>query len=488
MTAIISAYRNNAEQYPEKLAIKTRDQELNYREWHELISKTANWIDSLGSTNKTVGMLLPNGIPFLQFFAAASAAGWVAVPLDLKWKETELKKRLALCSPSIVITTRDLYDKLKPIYSNVMIFEECLEEINQTLFTQIKDPEGDRPFYMGFTSGSTGEPKAFIRSQESWVESFNCTRFDFHIDEAEHVLIPGALIHSHFLYGAISTFYLGGTVYLLEKFSPNQTLSWLLSQPISVVYVVPTMVEALLKEKSTVEKSVKMISSGAKWEENSKLRIREMFLNLSMYEFYGASELSFVTALSDQENKRKPGSVGRPCHNVEIQIRLSNGDIAKTNEVGKIYVRSRMVFIGYLHANDLTIHSLEDKNGWSTVDDIGYMDEDGFLYIAGREKNMILYGGINIFPEEIETVLSLHPDVEAVSIVGVPDPYWGQIAAAVVKGKASKGELRRFCKMKLASYKVPRKWYFVDELPLTTGGKIARAQIKEFVESKVNVH
>jgi long-chain acyl-CoA synthetase len=479
---ITSPYSNHAKNTPDKLAIQTINERLSYLEWHELVDKTANWFLSLHGTNKTIGIYMPNGLPFLQLFTGASAAGCVAVPFDIKWKGTELQKRVHLSSPTMLITTEELYQKLHPIYPIVMLWEDCLKEINEINFRQRVKIEGDLPFYMGFTSGSTGDPKAFIRSHTSWVESFQCNLADLHMYKNDHVLIPGALIHSHFLYGAISTLFLGGTVYVLEKFSSSQTLSFIHTYPISVIYLVPTMVEALLKLDDTIEKHVKIISSGAKWEENSKQRIPKTFPSLSMYELFGASELSFITVLSDQQHKLKPGSVGKPCLNVDIQIRHSNKKIASPNEVGKIYVRSNMKFIGYLSADHRTIDSIEDENGWITVHDMGYLDEEGYLYISGRENNMILYGGINIFPEEIEAVLSSHPKVEMVAVVGVTDSYWGQIVTAVVKGCATKNELRSLCKLKLASYKIPRKWFFIEEMPLTTSGKIARAQVREMIE------
>lgn len=488
MAAITETYAKHALHFPDKVAIQTHNQLLSYREWHELIGKTANWLDSLSSTSKTLGILMPNGIPFLQLFTGASMAGWIGIPFDMKWKEAEIQRRLALSLPSVVITTREMHRHLKQIHPDAMIWEDCLEEINQAAFLRKDKLEGNLPFYMGFTSGTTGDPKAFIRSHESWIESFNCNRVDLQIDETDHVLIPGPLIFSHFLYGAISTLYLGGTVYLLEKFSPSQVLSFIQTHPITIVYVVPTMIEALRTEERTIENQIKIISSGAKWEENSKLMIRNVFRNMSMYEFYGASELSFVTVLTDQENNQKPGSVGKPCHNVELQIRPTDKETAKPYEIGKIYVRSNMLFTGYLDGNHHSIQSIQDENGWVTVHDMGYLDEDGFLYIAGREKNMILYGGINIFPEEIEKVISLHPNVEEVAVVGLYDPYWGQIAAAAIKGNATKMELRKLCRMKLSAYKIPRKWYFVNEIPHTTSGKIARAELKESLEGKVKSH
>jgi long-chain acyl-CoA synthetase len=486
MADITETYEKLTDCFPKKIAIQTLNEKLDYRTWHELVCKTANWLDSLDVTSKTVGLLLPNGIPFLQLFAGASMAGWIAVPFDPKWTEAELQKRLKLANPSVFVTTSKVFQQLKHIHPSIRCWNDCLQEIEQLSGIRAMSSKDRLPFYMGFTSGTTGDPKGFIRSQASWAASFEVNQIDFQISEQDMALIPGPLISSHFLYGAISTLYLGGTVFLLEKFSPLQTLDIIETQPISVVYLVPTMTAALIAEKRCIKKPLKILSSGAKWEEHSKQQIRRTFPNLKMYEFYGASELSFVTVLSNDDSIQKPGSVGKPCHNVEIQIRLENSLPARPNETGKIFVRSKMVFIGYL--KDGVIDSIEDENGWVTVHDMGYLDDEGFLYIKGREKNMILYGGINVFPEEIEKVISAHLDVKEAAVIGLYDPYWGQIVTAVIQGKVSSLELKRLCKQNLASYKVPRKWVFINEMPYTSSGKIARAKLKELLESKVESH
>lgn len=485
MGNITESYKTMADLSPNKIAIHTENQQISYQEWDELINQTANWLHSSHLENKTIGILLPNGISFLQLFAGASKAGWIAVPYDLKWKITELEKRVQQSNPCLIVTTKEIYSQIKQRIPHVMILNDCLLEISQFDRTTVENVENNLPFYMGFTSGTTGNPKAFVRSQDSWLSSFDCNRFDFGLEESDQVLIPGSLFHSHFLYGAISTLYLGGTVFVLEKFSPMAGLSWIQDYPITTIYVVPTMIEAFLKEGIQIDRSIKILSSGAKWSEKSKVEIRHMFPNMSMYEFYGAGELSFITVLSDKEGIQKASSVGKPCYGVEVQIRRPNQELAKPNETGKIYVRSKLVIDGYLEEDSRSVHSILDEEGWATVHDLGYFDEDEFLSIVGREKNMILYGGINIFPEEIEKVLSLHQDVEEVAVIGLSDLYWGQIVAAVVKGQSSPLELKRFCKKHLASYKIPRKWFFLTELPYTTSGKIARAELIKRLESKV---
>lgn len=484
MGNITATYPTFATLTPEKVAIHTKNQQIRYQKWNVMVNQTANWLNSLPTVNKTLGILLPNGIPFLQLFAGAARAGWVVVPYDRKWNLRELENKVKLSRPSVIVTTKEEYAQSNHMKANVRIVDEILQEIS--LFSsEFHEVEGNPLFYIGFTSGTTGNPKAFVRAHDSWVASFDCSRFDFELEDTDNVLIPGSFIHSHFLYGAISTLYLGGTVYLLEKFTPTEGMLWLETHPITALYVVPTMVDAFLKVGIPIDKPLKVISSGAKWSEKSKKAIRQLLMDVKIYEFYGAGEMSFVTVLADRDGRRKVGTVGRPCRGVEVQIRRSNQELAQPNETGKIYVKSKLLIDGYFEQPEGPIHTIQDEQGWATVDDIGYFDEDGFLYIAGREHNMILYGGINIFPEEIEKVLSLHSDVEEVAVMGIANDYWGQMVAAVVKGKSSSLELKRFCKKHLSSYKIPRKWFFRAEMPYTTSGKIARAKLRKQIESEL---
>lgn len=487
MLTITSPYKSHMLSTPDKIAVQTTSESFTYPEWNGLVCQTANWIHSITGTGKTIGIFMPNGAPFLQLFLGTAMSGRIAATFDAKWKPAELIQRLAISTPSIIITTKALADRIKDTNSNVIFWEDALEMIRSFDTSFDVNIEKEAPFYMGFTSGTTGLPKAFLRSHDSWVASFDCNRNDFHMAETDHILIPGALIHSHFLYGAVSTLALGGTVYLMDTFSSKQALNFINNFPVTVLYVVPTMLEAMLLENVTVNKSLKIICSGAKWEESSKNKIHKHFPRVTMFEFYGASELSFVSVLDDIGNTIKPGSVGKPCHNVEIQIRNSIMNEEFKYAIGKIFVRSRMVFTCYVDRESCFIQSNKDEDGWTTVDDMGYLDEDGYLYIVGREKNIILYGGVNVFPEEIETILMAHSEVEEVAVIGMKDTYWGEVPIAVIKGTASKKALRKLCRDSLSSYKLPRQWYFVEEMPHTTSGKIARMRVKQIVETEVRI-
>jgi long-chain acyl-CoA synthetase len=485
MVTITSTYKEHVEKNPEKIAIYTECEEINYRDWHHLVCKTANWLSSTLKDDRKVGILLPNGIPFLQLFAGASTAGYIAVPLDVKWKPSELEQRLAIAKPSIVITTKELADCYELISSEIIIWEEISKKIQETNSLVKVQSDEETLFYMGFTSGTTGIPKAFVRSHVSWVKSFSSSLNDFGLSETNDVLIPGALFHSHFLYGAISSLYFGGTVYLQNKFSPIQVFEWIKRFKISVLYVVPTMIEAIASQRRHVMNPIKIISSGAKWNEESKNKIRQQFMKVTMFEFYGASELSFVTYLNDKWNKDKPKSVGKVCEGVQLQIRDKIGNEVENGVIGKIFVKSPFVFSGYIQPNADVLQSLQDDKGWVTVDDVGYVDDEGFLYLVGREKSMIICGGENVYPEEVEAVLLMHPNVLEAAVIGVEDSYWGQVPVAFIQGDLTKNELQKLCRQYLSTFKYPRKWYFVDEFPYTTSGKIARHQLQQRIGEEV---
>ncbi|MDP7988360.1 acyl-CoA synthetase [Bacillus sp. MHSD_36] len=484
---ITKEYKKHAFLQPNKIAIKENNRVLTYKEWFESVCKVANWLNGKGSKNKTIAIVLENHIEFLQLFAGAAMAGWVCVPLDIKWKQDELKERIAISNPDVIVTERYKVNDLPGEEGRVIEIDEWKRMIEHYLPTyQPVENVQHAPFYMGFTSGSTGKAKAFLRAQQSWVHSFDCNIHDFHMKKEDSILIAGMLVHSLFLYGVISALHIGQTVHIMRKFISDQVLDRLEIEHISVMYVVPTMLESLYKENRAIGNGIKIISSGAKWEAEAKEKIKSIFPYAQKYEFYGASELSFVTALVDEESDKRPNSVGKPCHNVQVRICNEAGEEVQKGEIGTVYVKSDQFFMGYI-LNGILVPEMS-TDGWMTVRDVGYEDEEGFIYIVGREKNMILFGGINIFPEEVESVLHEHPAVDEIVVVGVKDSYWGEKPVAIVKGSATKQQLKSFCLQRLSSFKIPKEWHFVDEIPYTDSGKIARIAAKNMIENREKIY
>ncbi|WP_338473070.1 AMP-binding protein [Niallia sp. XMNu-256] len=473
---VTSPYQKYAKKFPNQPAVITDEKVVSYREWHEDVQRAAAALSTEEAVTKRVALFLPNGYLFLQLFAGACEAGWANIVGDIRWKEGEIAERLQQTTPDLIIA--DV--KMKPIFQTYREKVLYSDEVENWLdkgreWTRGQD---NAPFYIGFTSGSTGKPKAFVRSQKSWVESFPCNTVDIGIEPGDHALIPGSFISSTFLFGALGTLFYGGTIYVLKKFNPSQFMSHLQTFPISTIYVVPTMLQALIEAGHTYDGSVRILSTGAKWLPSTKQEMRKRFPNASFYEFYGSSELSYVTLLKNEEQHKFANSVGRAFHNVELSIRNQHGQEVEVGEEGILYVKSKMLFDGYINNEEETNKVLQGE--WATVYDVAKRDEDGYFYILGRQNDMILYGGINIYPQEIEQVLKKCEGVEEAVVLGVKDEHWGEKVAACIKGNVSLDALKRYCLEHLTSYKVPRLWKKTEVFPYTTGGKISRQEVRKW--------
>lgn len=482
MIRITDTYATHAKIKPDYIAIIDEKESMTYQDWHECVEKSAQWLKETAHQHKRVAFLLSNGIPFLQMFAGAASAGWTAIPLDPRWSHGECIEKLVLSEADLVII-EDRYMKrfdVDKVGMQVLSLSEWKKRISHiTIVHSNKEDDEENPaFYMGFTSGSTGSPKAFRRRQQSWIESFQMTASAFGITHQDHVLILGTLLSSHFLYGAISTLYFGGTVTLLEKFSPVKGKEVLERGDVTAIYTVPTMTESLLQIEAFGEHPLLVISSGADWGISSKKQLVTKFPQVTFYDFYGTSELSFVSYLSSNDFLKKPHSVGQPFSTIQVEVRRVDHTVCQPNETGRIYVKSPMSFSGYLHED-------EPQQEWLTVYDMGWLDEDGYLYMSGRENGMIVYGGLNIFPEEVERVLNEQPEVERSIVIGLPDPYWGEIPVAIIETTQNLKTIRHVVKEKLAAYKVPKKWLVIDRMIETSNGKIARASMKKWAEEQL---
>ncbi|MEH7651327.1 acyl-CoA synthetase [Bacillus safensis] len=481
---ITESYAVHAEMKRDQIAIIDEQESITYQDWYERVQRAAQWLQGTAYQQKRIAFLLSNGASFLQIFAGAACAGWTAVPLDPRWSHEECVEKLLLSEADLAIIEDRFMKRFEqgsmdmPILS-LSEWKEKISLLTDSPYNNF-DTEKDPVFYMGFTSGSTGSPKAFIRRQQSWIESFRMTTASFGITHQDHVLILGTLLSSHFLYGAISTLYFGGTVTLLEKFVPVKAKKALETGDITVMYTVPTMTETLQQiDAFGGDNPLLVMSSGADWSISSKQQLVTNYPHVTFFDFYGTSELSFVSYLSSNDFLQKPSSVGRPFSSIRVEVRRADQSVCEPNETGRIYVKSPMTFSGYLY---------EEKplQEWLTVYDMGWLDEDGYLYMSGRENGMIVYGGLNIFPEEIERVLNEQQTVKRSIVVGVPDPYWGEIPIAIVEQVQQLKAVRQAVKEKLAAYKVPKKWLVIDQMIETSGGKIARVSMKRWAEEQLS--
>ncbi|WP_417678202.1 AMP-binding protein [Roseibium sp.] len=338
----------------------------------------------------------------------------------------------------------------------------------------LKAPDEAVPFYAGFTSGSTGDPKGYCRTHRSWLKSFDLSRAEFAIGPQNRIVIPGSLVHSLHLYGAVHGLHAGASVALSPWFSPKTLAEQLRKAEGTVFYATPTQIHYVAEElkRSGPAATVGLVlASGAKWCAEDRRAMAAIFPKARLVEFYGASEMSFI-AVSAPEDDVPDRSVGRAAAGVSIRIGEPGSPPVAPGTTGPIWVKSGLLFDRYICGGGEEVCW---KDGWLTVGDHGYFDDNGFLYLAGREKRMIVTSGLNIYPEEVEQVLASHSAVRAAAVFGVPDPVRGsRLVAAVAPepdARIEASELRRLCLGELGRSRTPRMFHVITDWPLTPGGK-----------------
>ena len=340
-------------------------------------------------------------------------------------------------------------------------------------------PQPTTPFYVGYTSGSTGTPKGFARHHQSWTSSFRACLEAFGPQAGGRILAPGNDSHSLFLFGMLLGLWSGAGVVVQTRFSAAAVLDTLRSGHTPCLVAVPSqlmlMLEVAKHRRLAPIEGVRLIMvSGSRWIRARTPELRALFPGARIIEFYGASETSFIAWMDSDE--RTPASVvGRPFHNVELQIRDPDSD-----GVGLIYVRSPMLFTDYVGGAMDDTAALRDGD-WLSVRDLGYLNAQGQLCLAGRQNRMLVTKGKNLFPEELETVLAAHPAVAQVSVQGVIDALRGLQVVAILQMKPDLAalslplptplQLSAWCRQSLEAYKSPRQYFVCPNWPLTASGK-----------------
>jgi long-chain acyl-CoA synthetase len=481
-----------------------------------------------------IALHLPNGPALALLFLAAAKAGREAQVLDPDWPAAVTDAALAALRPSVIVTA-DARLRSRPnavvLADPALPFARIADALGAAAqYAPPPDAAGHLPFYVGFTSGSTGAPKFYRRDHLSWVASFRGDAIEFGIGPDDVVLAPGALAHSLFLYAMVHGLHVGATVVLCRHFRPAAIPDLIRTHNVSVLYGVPTHLRLILEaalnndrhpevaarsaalegwtatqvgysrlaqlsmpisgkpeigadhpsrlaalapqDDGSLLNSVRwVLSSGAKWFADALPDLRRLFPASRFAEFYGASELSFVTVAKDDEPV-PPDSVGRAFPGVSVSIRDRAGRRLPPGRVGRVFVESPLLFSGYAVGGE---HDLYRAGNAVCVGDRGRLDVDGFLYLVGREKRMIVTSGKNIFPEEIERVLESHPAVAAAAVLGMPDAKRGERLVALLSLRTcirtNPATLIAHLRRVLPLYKVPRVYGAVSAWPRTASGK-----------------
>lgn len=428
------------------------------------------------------GMVVDGSADGLATLLALMMAGWAVGVLDPGWTDTERRGAIGQLSPHLLVAVdEDGWNRCGEING----LQVACTPGGALVGDGSSAPVADDVFYVGFTSGSSGVPKAFARTHESWWRSFIGLDELVTLGEGT-VVVPGPLSSSHFLFGALHGLHAGALVELLP--SSGTSVARIVErlardEPVAALYVVPSMLHQLADALSGPATSQPQIifCAGARLDQATRDAVATCLPTSTIVEYYGASELSFVAIRIDGD-ATPAGSVGQAFPGVDITICDNRGEPCDAGTAGRIFVRSPLVFSGYRGA--VPVGGAEQCGDAWSVGDIGHLDKDGFLFVAGRGSSLIITGGANVQPEEVEQVLVAVPGVTGCAVVGIDDARWGQVPVAAITTRdatVSRADLRGAVGAHLARHKRPRRYVVLDALPLGRTGKVDRDGVRSAI-------
>lgn len=432
---------------------------LSWQALNDQVQRLAEWVRQAVGTSKAIAVDLPDPMDLTVAFLAVARAGSRALVFDSSWTAAQRAAIDGQVQAGLTLDTRRLQEALAA---------------SPPAPRALTQPGPSDSFYVGFTSGSTGLPKGYRRTHQSWLASFTLSRELFGLSDQDVVMAPGSLATSLHLYGVIQALHDGIPVVLVPRFRPRSILQAMLQHGVTALYGTPTQITLLAnsaRRSNTPNLQLRhLIISGAKWPEHTRTEIRECWPKARLTEFYGTSEMSFI-ALHHDQDPAPTGSVGRPLPGVAVHIGQTIDQPLRTGTPGRIWVRSPLLFEDYECGGG---DEIKADRGWLTVGDHGYLDDQGFLYLVGREKRMIVSSGLNLYPEVVEDRLLQHPGVRHAAVLAAPDALRGQKVVALIAPadqRASAEALRDHCAQVLPTAQVPRAWHFLEDWPLTASGK-----------------
>jgi fatty-acyl-CoA synthase len=491
---------------PHKTAIIDGDtgESLTYRELNDRATRLANHLRHRCGVRSgdRVAVLAMNRSEILEAFFAVSKLTAILVPLNYRLTQSELQYIIEDCEPSVLLYESEFASTAQSLCEELSIqnslsfdgpeenYEQALAAAGVAAIEEEFDPE--MPALIIYTSGTTGRPKGALLSHRmlTWNSINTTTGWDIASTDITTVHMP--LFHTGgFNVLTLPLLHVGGTVVMLRTFEVVKVLEALEKHRCTLFFGVPTtfqmMLEAPQFEATDLSAMRYFISGGAPCPVPLIEEIQKR--GIAFTQGYGLTEVGpncFRLGLEDAV--RKAGSIGFPTFHSEARIVDEKGHDVVRGEIGELLLRGGHVCSGYWRNSEATAAALCD--GWFYTGDLARQDEDGYYYIAGRAKDMIISGGENIYPAEVEAVLHEHPAISSVALIGLPDPKWGEQPVAVVivykNSDVSAGEIIEFCSGKLARYKIPKQVFFVEEFPLLASGKVYKRVLKEEIEKKVN--
>lgn len=490
--------------FPDKVAIKFKGKEWTYQELDAQSDKVANGLKKLGiGKGDKVGILMVNSPYFIISYFGIVKLGAVVIPINVMFKGGEAAYLLNDSQAVALVTAPMFMPMLQEILgqvntlkhlivqdieqdypmAGVVSLAEMLAAEPETLALDYPVAEDDVAVFL-YTSGTTGNPKGAMLTHKNLVVNADQTRVATDSTDADITLCVLPMFHS-FAWTTCVTLPLlcGGKIIVMENFVPQLFLKAVIEEGVTIIACVPTMYTVLLQVPDVDPADYDGIrlaySGGAALPVEVIKKFGEKY-GIKLLEGYGLSECSPVCTINPWQGIRKPGSIGLIIDRMECIIVDDAGTEVAPGTPGELLFRGPNVMRGYYNLPEATAEALQ--NGWMHTGDIGYMDEEGYIFIIDRKKDLIIVGGLNVYPREIEELLYTNPKVAEAAVVGVPDSLRGEMVKAFVALKrgesATEREIIKYCQEHLANYKLPKEVEFVPALPKTSTGKILKRALK----------
>jgi long-chain acyl-CoA synthetase len=478
---------------------------VSFEELNKVVNRLAHALRALGmQRGERLVWCGPNSLEVVTTIHAARKAGQIAVPLSYRFNADEMQYVIDNSDATLVVVDAEQSPLVAAIRDHIPQVRAVItyggdapvgfDAWDDVLETQpASEPTADEAetdtvgAQMLYTSGTTGKPRGAVRTTTDPVIVGALLGELGLAPGAEVHLTTGPLYHSGPIAFAVLSHTLGCPIVVLRKFDPNAWLRLVKEHRVTNTFSAPTQLKRLVSlprgelQRADLSSMRCLIANAAPVPYALKQEIVAKLGDGFLYEVYGSTELGIVTVLKPADQLRKPGSCGKVYGGIEVKLVKDDGTEAAVGEPGELFIRTGLAMDGY-HRTEEQLAELRD-GGWKSVGDVAYRDDEGFLYINDRKKDMIISGGVNIYPAEIEAVVHEHPQVLDVAVFGIPDDEWGESVYAVVQPKASEvidlAELRAFVEERVAGYKRPRRYELRDELPRTDAGKLLKRVLRD---------
>ncbi|AYH42698.1 AMP-binding protein [Azoarcus sp. DN11] len=509
LLTISDAVATHARLTPQKLGTRDSRRSLTYAQWDERANRLGSGMLGLGlKRGDRVAVLAYNCVEWMEIYVALARAGLVAVPLNFRLTAPEIAYILGNCEAGALIAGTEFVDTVDTIGSELgavqgrcvvlgdqagsgwVAYEDLIAGASADAgFPRVN---ADETCALLYTSGTTGRPKGAIRGHAGSTLIALATALEMGFTRDDTALLVMPMCHANSLYFGTTFIHMGATCIIDDRrsFDPEGFIATLAQDRVTFTSLVPThyiMILALpdaVKQRYDMGSVGKLMISSAPARKDTKLAIVEYFRNGRLYELYGSTEAGWVTLLRPDEQIVKLGSVGREwAGSGAIRLLDENGQEVADGEVGELFSRTSYVFDGYWKNPEKTAEAFRGE--WCSVGDMARRDADGYIWLVDRKSNMIISGGENIYPSEVEGVLGGHPKIKDVAVIGIPHDKWGETVQAVIVlhdgQSAGAEEMQAWCRQRLAAFKCPRSVVFIadSEMPRTATGKILHRVLRQ---------